>query len=74
MSFKLLGLGAALLSNVALALDSPPFAIDPSTRSFRDANGRHTIFHGVNAVYKVDPYIPDDAQFHSQHSMTIEDM
>jgi endoglycosylceramidase len=26
---------------------------------FRDRNGRHVILHGVNAVYKVAPYMPD---------------
>ena len=34
--------------------------IDPHTRSVRDAHHRHIIFHGVNVVYKVPPYIPDE--------------
>jgi hypothetical protein len=32
--------------------------VDTKNRVFRDSAGRHLIFHGVNVVYKVDPYIP----------------
>jgi hypothetical protein len=39
--------------------------IDPSTRMIRDADGAAVIFHGVNVVYKVDPYIPSDGDFDS---------
>jgi hypothetical protein len=34
--------------------------IDPSKRAVRDASGRHVIFHGVNVVYKIPPYIPSE--------------
>ena len=63
MSLKRLGLGAAVLTAAALAHDSQPFTMDAEKRIFRDANGRHTIFHGVNVVYKVDPYIPWNGEF-----------
>lgn len=32
--------------------------MDPSTRNLVDEHGRAILFHGVNAVYKVPPYIP----------------
>ena len=37
-------------------------------------HGRHMIFHGVNVVYKIPPYIPDLEDFDSQTSLTEEDM
>ena len=33
--------------------------VDPSTRTIRDAKGRQVLFHGVNAIYKEAPYIPN---------------
>ena len=33
--------------------------IDTENRIFRDNKGRHLIMHGVNAVYKLHPYLPD---------------
>ncbi len=36
----------------------------------KDASGRSVIFHGVNIVYKVAPYIPARDQFDSQLSLT----
>ena len=69
---KIAGLGAAILANSALAsqeLSSDPTGkridIDTANRTFVDANGRQVIFHGVNVVYKVDPYIPSDGEFDS---------
>ena len=32
------------------------------------------IFHGVNVVYKVDPYIPSTGDFDSQNSLNDEDI
>jgi hypothetical protein len=29
-------------------------------RYLKDQYGRHAIYHGVNIVYKVRPYYPDD--------------
>lgn len=48
--------------------------IDSANRIFVDANGRQVIFHGVNVVYKVDPYIPSDGEFDSQNSLNDEDI
>jgi hypothetical protein len=39
--------------------------IDSETRTVRDAQERHIIFHGVNIVYKVAPYIPDSEVYDS---------
>ena len=72
MSFKLLGLGAAILSNVALA--SSRIDIDSGSRTFVDAEGRQVLFHGVNVVYKVDPFIPSIGDFDSQNSLNDEDI
>ena len=41
---------------------------------FKDMHGCHMIFHGVNVVYKIPPYIPDLEDFDSQTSLTEEDM
>jgi len=41
------------------------FYIDQETQTLRTPEGRHTIFHGVNAVYKVAPYIPMTDQYDS---------
>lgn len=32
------------------------------------------MFHGVNVVFKVDPYIPSDGEFDSQNSLNDEDI
>ena len=48
--------------------------IDTENRSFVDAQGRQVIFHGVNVVYKVDPYIPSSGDFDSQNSLNDEDI
>ena len=33
-------------------------SVDPQTRSMVDEHGRAILFHGVNAVYKVSPFLP----------------
>ena len=35
-----------------------PLKVNPETRFLVDSKGRTTLLHGVNAIYKVDPYIP----------------
>lgn len=37
--------------------------IDPNDRVLRDKDQRHVVFHGVNVVYKVAPYIPESDVF-----------
>ena len=48
--------------------------VDPSTQRIRDKYGRDVIFHGVNAVYKMPPYIPSTDTFDAQESLTKKDM
>ena len=81
---KLAGLGAAVLANCVLAAQEFSFHdpepapvridIDSANRTFIDINGRQVMFHGVNVVYKVDPYIPSDGAFDSQTSLNDEDI
>jgi endoglycosylceramidase len=59
----------ALLSTCALAQNGK-ISVNPSTRMMQDAQGRSVIFHGVNVVYKVHPYIPSREAFHPQNSLT----
>ena len=50
------------------------FSFD-STKSFVRLNdGRYTIFHGVNVVVKLAPYIPDTETFDPYFSFTDEDI
>lgn len=48
--------------------------IDNQNRVIRDKDGRHTIFHGVNVVYKVAPYIPGVDSFDAQESLSDKDI
>ena len=43
-------------------------------RQFRDANGRHILFHGVNVVYKEAPFIPNREEFSIDASLNDEDI
>lgn len=59
---------------VANAASKEKFSIDPVERVLRDADDRHVIFHGVNVVYKVAPYLPGEVKFDSQTSLNDEDI
>jgi endoglycosylceramidase len=48
--------------------------VEPETRQFVDENGRSVIFHGVNVVYKIDPFIPSQGDFDPENSLNEEDM
>ena len=37
--------------------------VDSETRFMVDAFGRTVLLHGVNAIYKIDPYIPTEGAF-----------
>lgn len=64
------GVAAATLVNSTLA----KIVVNPETRQFVDENGRSIIFHGVNVVYKVDPYIPSEMGFDAELSLNDEDI
>mmetsp|Transcript_23110 Transcript_23110/g.17529 ORF Transcript_23110/g.17529 Transcript_23110/m.17529 type:complete len:96 (+) Transcript_23110:10-297(+) len=70
----LITLTSSLALASALAREAGKLTIDPVTRQFKDEAGRSVLLHGVNAVYKQDPYIPSDASFHPQESLNDEDI
>lgn len=90
MYLKTVGLGAAILANAVLASGNmpefipvnstesnnitPAIHIDKENRIFIDELYGQRIFHGVNVVYKVDPYIPSNGAFDSQNSLNDEDI
>jgi endoglycosylceramidase len=41
---------------------------------FNNLEGGTVVFHGVNAIYKVDPYIPITSSFDAQNSLNAEDL
>ena len=49
--------------------------VNPASQLFVDEFGRSLLFHGVNAVYKKQPYYPPNLQsFNSRDSLAPEDM
>jgi endoglycosylceramidase len=48
--------------------------VDSSDRVIREESNRHIVFHGVNVVYKVPPYIPESDSYDSQTSLTDKDI
>jgi len=48
--------------------------VNPHTRFVVDSHGRTVLLHGVNAIYKVDPYIPSQGDFDPQNSLNDEDI
>ena len=51
-----------------------PLKVNPETRFLVDSYGRTTLLHGVNAIYKIDPYIPSEGAFDPQNSLNDEDI
>ncbi|CAF3794333.1 unnamed protein product [Adineta steineri] len=51
-----------------------PIQIDPLTQHFIDEYGRVRIFHGVNVVYKLPPFLPNLTDFDPQNSLTNDDL
>ena len=62
-----------LLAGSALCQEGP-IHVNNKTRMLEDAQGRSVIFHGVNVVYKVAPYIPSNGTFDPDLSLTNEDI
>lgn len=48
--------------------------IDPESRVLRDSQNRHVILHGVNVVYKVSPYVPEEDRFDPDELLSMEDI
>ena len=51
--------GLLILAMTLAAFYARPIWIDSEDRVIRDEQNRHVIFHGVNVVEKLAPYIPD---------------
>lgn len=62
---------SALLAASALAGN---VTVNPTDRTFVDELGRTVLFHGVNVVYKQDPYIPDAVNFDAELSLNADDI
>lgn len=52
----------------------PLAQVDPVSHFMMDEFGRVRIFHGVNAVYKVAPYVPIFDHFDPQESLSVDDV
>lgn len=44
--------------------------VNPKTHGFVDTAGRHRIFHGMNAVFKVAPWHPNTSGFDAENSLS----
>lgn len=60
-----------LLSLLSLSF---AFKVDPETTHFIDDFGRFSLFHGVNVVVKIPPYLPTTDSFDPQMSLSSEDI
>lgn len=43
-------------------------------QAFKDEHGRQVLFHGVNVIYKIAPFIPSDGNFTIDTSLDDEDI
>jgi endoglycosylceramidase len=71
---KYLSLATLALLFSSVFAQNGRISIDTKSRQLKDGSGRSVIFHGVNVVYKVDPYIPDKDNFDSQLSLTDKEL
>jgi endoglycosylceramidase len=63
-----------LASTLQLLTANDKIYVDSKNRLLRDPQNRHLIMHGVNVVYKIPPYIPDQETFDSQSSLNDRDI
>jgi len=61
----------ALLVVLSVSVDpiTDPIRIDPTTGHYVDAHGRARVFHGVNVVYKTEPWYPASDHWDNQTSL-----
>lgn len=52
----------------------PRIQVDVDSQHFVDEYGRVRIFHGVNVVYKLPPFLPNLTHFDPQKSLTADDL
>lgn len=50
------------------------YTIDAATRTFRDNTHNVRIFHGMNVVVKLPPYLPTEGEFNYETSITTKDL
>jgi len=67
---QVLAIGASMLLDPILAR----ITVNPQTKSLVDEYGRNVLFHGVNVVFKVAPYIPSDGEFDINDSLNAQDI
>jgi endoglycosylceramidase len=48
--------------------------VNPTNQLFTDEYGRVRIFHGVNAVYKIPPWVPNTSDWDPQLSLSSKDV
>ena len=63
-----------LLTGVSLAVQLPKMSIDRDSLNFVDETGRIQVFHGVNVVVKIPPYIPAREPFDIRMSLTDDEI
>ena len=63
-----------MLSLITSSVAAMGVKIDTGKQIFRDNSGRHLMLHGVNAVYKIDPFIPTDGDFTPDTSLDDRDV
>jgi len=66
--FSLLAFTATTVSAISR------LSVNPSTRLLENEDGETVILHGVNAVYKVFPYIPTIGEFDPELSLNDYDV
>lgn len=69
--YKILTLAALLGCSLA---QKGPIKVNSQSRLMEDQHRRSILFHGVNVVYKVYPYIPQQDVFDGQLSLTDKDI
>ena len=67
-------LAVTALAVISQRCNAGPILADPVTHTLVDDQSRLRIFHGVNVVEKIAPFIPTEATFDPQHSMTDTDI
>ena len=63
-----------IILSVLVILISSKFKINPNDRMFKDENNRSIIFHGVNIVVKLPPYLPTEDKFDPFFSLNSIDI
>ena len=74
-AFSTAAIVASALTGLAFAQNyTASYTIDADTRTFRDSDNRAMIFHGMNVVVKLPPYIPETDVFNWDLSLNDEDL